>query len=376
MKKSYFLIFVFVIIFICIPKNVMAKEEVGTCVYSLDTDTLLMDLVSELNLSVTIYDDKSTGDREFTGTTADGDSFYSPLPVKHNRGEVYYLLEDLQQIEMLYSDDLFKKNGEFYKAYEEAGDCPTMQFIYDYNTKELYIYEGNSQASWSGAASINVDTHLPDSNATTYCTLQAELDNVPNNPVIFTTMVTNNGTKQYRIEMNEGSYVANQDDPAIVGNYVFRVREADWEIYWSEDCNPETTPMVLSANEYHDYSNTIIIETTYDWIDREWEEMGEEVGLEDFNKSISCEDIFGQEEGSLGWLLNTILGYIKVIGPILVVLLSAIDFIKAVVGTDEKAMKEAQSKLVIRLICAVGLFLVPTLIQVLLSFINQTVCAL
>ena len=75
-------------------------------------------------------------------------------------------------------------------------------------------------------------------------------------------------------------------------------------------------------------------------------------------------------------MLVTILNYIKVIGPILVVLLSAIDFVKAVFSSDDKAIKEAQSKLIIRLIAAIALFLVPTLIQVLLSFINQTTCML
>ena len=39
-------------------------------------------------------------------------------------------------------------------------------------------------------------------------------------------------------------------------------------------------------------------------------------------------------------------------------------------------MKEAQSKLVIRLVAAIGLFLVPTLVQLLLSFINATTCAI
>lgn len=108
----------------------------------------------------------------------------------------------------------------------------------------------------------------------------------------------------------------------------------------------------------------------------EWEELGDNLSSDDFNKEVGCEDIINMEEGSLGWLLNTILNYIKIIGPVLVVLLSAIDFIKAVVGTDEKAMKEAQSKLVIRLVAAIGLFLVPTLVQLLLSFINATSCPL
>ena len=108
--------------------------------------------------------------------------------------------------------------------------------------------------------------------------------------------------------------------------------------------------------------------------EREWEELGD--GIEIDTTTIGCGDIFGTEEGSFGWLLTTILGYIRVIGPILVVLLSAIDFIKAVVGFDEKAMKEAQNKLIIRLVCAVALFLAPTLVQLLFSFINETVCTL
>ena len=109
----------------------------------------------------------------------------------------------------------------------------------------------------------------------------------------------------------------------------------------------------------------------------DWEELGEDVDSEDFNKEVACEDIIDiNDPGSVGWIIYTILNYIKIIGPILVVLLSSIDFIKAVVGFDEKAMKEAQSKLVIRLVAAIGLFLVPTLVQLLLSFINATTCAI
>lgn len=109
--------------------------------------------------------------------------------------------------------------------------------------------------------------------------------------------------------------------------------------------------------------------------DSDWEQLGEEVDINDFNNStVGCPDIINMEEGKLGWLLNTILNYIRIIGPVLVVLLSAIDFIKAVLGTDEKAMKEAQNKLIIRLVAAVALFLVPTLVQLLLSFINASTC--
>ena len=112
--------------------------------------------------------------------------------------------------------------------------------------------------------------------------------------------------------------------------------------------------------------------------DEDWEYLEEGLNREDFDDpGLECNDIIDiNDPGSVGWILYTILNYIKIIGPILVVLLSAIDFIKAVVGFDEKAMKEAQSKLVIRLVVAICLFLVPTLVQLLLSFINATTCTL
>lgn len=200
--------------------------------------------------------------------------------------------------------------------------------------------------------------------------------------------------QNYQLTEEERDTVASADKiqwgrecKQITDNYGITVSNARSALndYTKSGCLDE------DSDEYKEYENKINnLEEEVDDIDtnidrqngvppteeEEWEELGDAVTTEDFNKPVDCDDIFGQEEGELGWLLNLILGYIRVIGPILVVLLSAIDFIRAILGTDEKAMKEAQSKLVIRLICAVALFLVPTLVQVLLSFINQTVCAL
>ena len=98
------------------------------------------------------------------------------------------------------------------------------------------------------------------------------------------------------------------------------------------------------------------------------------ISIENWDKPIGCSNIFSNEPGSVGSILRTILGYIRVIGPILVVILSAIDFIKAIFGFDEKAMTNAYRKLIIRLIAAIALFLIPTLIDVLLNFINASTC--
>ena len=197
------------------------------------------------------------------------------------------------------------------------------------------------------------------------------------------------GCQNYELTEEERDTVASPDKiqlgrecKQITDNYNITVASARSTLndYVNSGCLDE------ESAEYEEYKNKIKgleeeVEKIDDNIDEqngvyddEWEELGEDIGSGDCGNPVSCPDIINMEEGHIGWILNTILNYIKIIGPILVVLLSAIDFIKAVVGTDEKAMKDAQSKLVIRLVATVCLFLVPTLIQLLLSFINATNC--
>ena len=102
----------------------------------------------------------------------------------------------------------------------------------------------------------------------------------------------------------------------------------------------------------------------------------EGANLDGLNQAIACNGLFydyyyeEREEGSVYDLLQTLLDYIKILGPILVVILSAVDFIKAVASSDEDAMKKAQHRLVIRLIAALALFLIPTFVQLILELIG------
>ena len=72
-------------------------------------------------------------------------------------------------------------------------------------------------------------------------------------------------------------------------------------------------------------------------------------------------------EDSVAWLLQVIFNVIKVVGPILVVILSSVDFLKVIVKSDDEAMAKAEKKLIIRLILALLLFLIPTIVQVILQ---------
>lgn len=78
------------------------------------------------------------------------------------------------------------------------------------------------------------------------------------------------------------------------------------------------------------------------------------------------------DENSVAWLLNKIFDYVKIIGPILVVVLSSIDFLKVILNGDDDAMKKAQKKLGVRLILAALLFFIPLLVQAMLSWFGIT----
>lgn len=98
----------------------------------------------------------------------------------------------------------------------------------------------------------------------------------------------------------------------------------------------------------------------------------------DTNQEQDCEgtsnSILGDpsDPDSVAWLLQQILNFIKVVGPILVVILSSIDFIQVIVKSDDEAMAKAQKKLIKRLIFAALLFFIPTLVQAILDIFGIT----
>lgn len=63
---------------------------------------------------------------------------------------------------------------------------------------------------------------------------------------------------------------------------------------------------------------------------------------------------------------------IKIVIPIFLVVLGMIDLAKAVIGNDEKVMKEAQSRLIKRVIYAVVIFFIVALVQFVFSALAGT----
>ena len=90
---------------------------------------------------------------------------------------------------------------------------------------------------------------------------------------------------------------------------------------------------------------------------------------ESTEKITNCEGIIGNPEdpNSVAWLIREVMNYVKILGPILVIVLSSVDFLKVIVKSDDKEMAAAQKKLILRLILALLLFLIPTIVNALLS---------
>lgn len=111
------------------------------------------------------------------------------------------------------------------------------------------------------------------------------------------------------------------------------------------------------------FGNLNVLVDGTDEIDDWMGETDQEQTCEGSNSLLGDPD----DPDSVAWLLQQILNFIKIVGPILVVILSSVDFIQVIVKSDDEAMAKAQKKLIKRLILAALLFFIPTLVQVILD---------
>ncbi len=93
------------------------------------------------------------------------------------------------------------------------------------------------------------------------------------------------------------------------------------------------------------------------------------IDMDQYNQDQSCETLLGDpnKEDSVAWLLQKVLDIVKIVGPLLVVVLSSVDFAKVIVNSDDDAMAKAAKKLAIRLVLAAALFFIPVLTTALLD---------
>lgn len=94
-----------------------------------------------------------------------------------------------------------------------------------------------------------------------------------------------------------------------------------------------------------------------------------------------CPAIFGNanQEGSIMYLLkNYFFTPVRIITPIILILLTSLDFAKAVFADEKDGMKKAKDNFLKRAVAALIIFLAPTIVSALLSladFIQTNSCA-
>lgn len=92
------------------------------------------------------------------------------------------------------------------------------------------------------------------------------------------------------------------------------------------------------------------------------------------NASCTSSAVLGDVncECSIAWLLQKILNYMRIIGPTIAIILSSLDFAKSIIASDDDSFNKAKKKFVKRLILALFLFLIPTLVSVILGLFGIT----
>lgn len=99
----------------------------------------------------------------------------------------------------------------------------------------------------------------------------------------------------------------------------------------------------------------------------EWKNYGWQHWYDNGDGPDTCEGLLGEE---IIEIINDILLYVRILVPILLIGLGVADFIKAMIATEEGAMKKAQNKFLKRLIVAAVIFLIPSLTNLLFNLIN------
>ncbi len=120
-----------------------------------------------------------------------------------------------------------------------------------------------------------------------------------------------------------------------------------------------------SAYRTFDYSEECVQECID--VDKKLANLKDEYGI---SGPISYTNSCNISERLAAWLIRTI-SWIRYIAPVIIIILTILDFIKAIAADNEDEIKKVSGKFIKRLIVALILFLLPLLIEFLLGIFNQ-----
>ena len=96
--------------------------------------------------------------------------------------------------------------------------------------------------------------------------------------------------------------------------------------------------------------------------------------------NITCKDIFGDksDKGSVIHILAEVYNIGRIVAVIMVIVLSMVDFTKAVASSDSGIIKKSFNKFIKRLVILVALFLIPGFVKIIfdITFGSGTMCSI
>ena len=96
--------------------------------------------------------------------------------------------------------------------------------------------------------------------------------------------------------------------------------------------------------------------------------------------TVTCNDIFGSknDSGSVMYILSEVYNIARIIAVIMVIVLSMMDFTKAIASSDSGIVKKTFNNFTKRLVILMALFLIPSFIKLIFDFIfgSGTMCSI
>ncbi len=382
-------------------KEKVTNQKMATCTYkgANGGDVIIKELgdQAKIPLSISIYED---GLIETSVTSA--------TPVAANPNAYWYVSGD------------FNKNGSYYKAAYNASSktysCPDINLAYQTGggmVPQLGMYAAikGSMAEQEGTSvyTVSATPSLTDAAKKAGASVQGKeimcerdqpvlFDQIGNIHIIF---YKEGNVKKFSISYKDDPNkkgTALSDGTIKIGIHSYQVRQSDVEKYWTKRKDKKCSLLYIKKNisaQGTTGQQLMTIQSTkpsneengsYDYDDAKKDNGTEKNPLIDYMPSSSVDpstsaalkrstcEIINVNTG-LGRFLNKMVNYIRIGVIFLVLVLGMVDLMGAVGASEEGAFKKAGTRFFKRLIAAALVFLVPAIVNILISLINDASCA-
>lgn len=342
-KKITYLLIIFISMFMY--NEVGASEKLFRCEYNVNLSTIVP-AVKDTNIKyyVSVYDDGSVSVSDFSGLEALNGFYVSKAS---SFGTTYY-----NQI------------------VENGNSCPTINFTFDGNTNftmsSTNFVDDASSVSSNGKI-IEKAEHVEEAEKKETCIRTKELRN--DSVGVKITFYYQGDKKMWSIEgfyRATGSASGNVNKMLSLGDKNFQLEQDVIDKVFSDEKTCSNTKIYLRTPPGNN-TNTITMikpdptENGSYGVNETEKDTGLNIEPEEKDEQIVT-------DGETIKIVKRIYDIIKVLIPVLIVVLSTVDFLKVIIYDDEKNYKSAFDKMIKRLIIGVIFFLLPILVSFVIKY--------